>query len=166
MQLETKSVIDVGDYDYVIRQEGWRRYENNQRTGIEGMTNKAKARTQHTLGAAAEVAARLHYGVDPYAIQEDEIGKADLDVDGVKFDVKCVKTDYPILNVQHYDNVLERRKGWLIQVMYYEGFGWRFMPGPIISYQDLAYLPIVQPVGGHRSSHWSINLETYKSDTR
>lgn len=166
MQLATNSVINVADYEDTIRREGYRRYDNNQSTGIEGMTNKAKARTQHILGAAAEVAARLHYKVDPFGIEADELGKADLEVDGVKFDVKCVKTDYPKLNVQHYENVLERRKGWLIQVMYYEGFGWRFMPGPIISYQDLAYMPLTEPIGGHRSKHWAIDLETYKSDTR
>ena len=163
MQLATNSVHDGSNFEECIRREGLRRYDNNQRTGIEGMTNKAKARAQHTLGAAAEVAARLHYRQDPFGIQDDELGKCDLEVGGVKFDVKCVKSDYPILNIQHYDEVLERRKGWLIQVMYYEGFGWRFMTGPIISYQDLAYLPIVEPAGGHRSKHWSINLETYKS---
>jgi hypothetical protein len=156
----TNLVHDVSDYEESIRREGLRRYDNNQRTGIEGMTNKNKARMQHTLGAAAEVAARLHYRIDPYGIEDDEIGKADLEVDGVKFDVKCVKTEYPKLNVQHYDGVLDRKHGWLIQVMYYEGFGWRFMLGPIISYQDLAYMPLVEPVGGHRSKHWSIDLGT------
>lgn len=160
MQLATNSPIDVTDYEHIIRQEGWRRYDNNQRTGIEGMTNKAKARTQHTLGAAAEVAARIHTGLDPYAIQDDELGAPDMVLDGIKYDVKCVKTDYPILNVQHYDGVLERRKGWRIMVMYYEGFGWRFIPGKTIDYRDLAFIDPVMPTGGHRSSHWSIDLRT------
>ena len=163
---DTKLVIDVTAYEEIIRREGLRRYDNNQRTGIEGMTNKSRARMQHICGAAAEVAARLHYGQDPFGIQEDQLGKPDLIVDEVKMDVKLVKHTYPVLNVQHYEKVLERRAGWLIQVIYYEGFGWRFMLGPIMSYAELADIPTIPGRGGHRSRHWAINLGTNKSDTR
>lgn len=158
MQLEAKSIIDVTEYEYVIRQEGWRRFENNQRTGIEGMTNKTKARLQHTRGAAAEVAARLVMGLDPYAITDDEVGAADFEHRGVKYDVKCITSDYAVLNVQHYEGVLERKKDWVIMVMMYEGLGWRFVHHCDINYASLAYLEPIAASGGHRSAHWRIEL--------
>jgi len=160
MRLEAKSIIDVTEYEHVIRQEGWRRYENNQRTGIEGMTNKTKARNQHTRGAAAEVAARLAIGLDPYGITDDEVGAADFEYRGIKYDVKCITNDYPILNIQHYDTVLERKRDWMIMVMMYEGLGWRFIHHKDIAYNDLAYLEPIAATGGHRSTHWRLDLGT------
>jgi hypothetical protein len=160
MQLAPRSIIDVTEYESVIRLEADRRYENNQRSGIEGMTNKTKARRQHTRGAAAEVAARLIMGLDPYAISEDEVGAPDFEHRGVKYDVKSITADYPILNVQHYDGVLERKRDWVIMVMMYEGLGWRFIHAKDINYNDLAYIEPIAATGGHRSTHWRIDLGT------
>ena len=160
MQLAPKSIIDVTEYETVIRHEADRRFNNNQRTGIEGMTNKTKARIQHTRGAAAEVAARLVMGLDPFGIGDDEVGAADFEHRGVKYDVKCITADYPILNVQHYEGVLERRKDWMIMVMMYEGLGWRFIHLKDIPYNNLAYLQPVAAQGGHRSSHWRLDMGT------
>jgi hypothetical protein len=166
MQLAPKSIIDVTEYELVIRHEADRRYNNNQRTGIEGMTNKTKARIQHTRGAAAEVAARLVMGLDPYAISDDEVGAPDFEHRGVKYDVKSITADYPILNVQHYEGVLERKRDWVIMVMMYEGLGWRFIHAKDILYNNLAYIEPIAATGGHRSTHWRIDLSTQKSDTR
>jgi hypothetical protein len=166
MQLAPKSIIDVTEYELVIRHEADRRYNNNQRTGIEGMTNKTKARIQHTRGAAAEVAARLVMGLDPYAISDDEVGAPDFEHRGVKYDVKSITADYPILNVQHYEGVLERKRDWVIMVMMYEGLGWRFIHAKDILYNNLAYIEPIAATGGHRSTHWRIDLGTQKSDTR
>jgi hypothetical protein len=166
MQLAPKSIIDVTEYESAIRREADRRYNNNQRTGIEGMTNKTKARIQHTRGTAAEVAARLAMGLDPYAIKDDKIGAPDFEHRGVKYDVKCISSEYPILNVQYYEGVLERRKDWVIMVMMYEGFGWSFVHHRDIPFNNLAYLEPVAAQGGHRSTHWRIDLGTQKSDTR
>ena len=160
MQLAPKSIIDVTEYELLIRQEADRRYNNNQRTGIEGMTNKTKARIQHTRGAAAEVAARLIVGLNPYNIIDDEIGQPDFEHRGVKYDVKCITAEYAVLNVQHYEGVLERKKDWVIMVMMYEGLGWRFVHHCDIPYNSLAYLEPIAPTGGHRSTHWRIDLGT------
>jgi hypothetical protein len=121
MQLVPKSIIDVTEYELAIRHEADRRFNNNQRTGIEGMTNKTKARIQHTRGAAAEVAARLVMGLDPFAIADDEVGAADFED---------------------------------------EGLGWRFIHLKDIPYNNLAYLQPVAAQGGHRSSHWRLDMGT------
>ena len=160
MQLAPRSIIDVTEYEQVIRLEADRRFNNNQRTGIEGMTNKVKARIQHTRGAAAEVAGRLVMGLDPYGIGDDEVGAADFEHRGVKYDVKCVTSDHPILNVQYYDGVLERKRDWVIMVMLYEGLGWRFIHLKDIPFNHLAYLEPVAATAGHRSSHWRLDLGT------
>jgi len=160
MQLAPRSIIDVTEYEHTIRHEADRRYNNNQRTGIEGMTNKTKARIQHTRGAAAEVAARLYMDLNPLLITDDEVGAPDFEIRGVKYDVKCITADYPILNVQYYDGVLERKRDWIIMVMMYEGLGWRFIHLKDIPYNNLAYLEPVAAQGGHRSSHWRLDMGT------
>ena len=160
MQLDPRSIIDVTPFEGMIRHEADRRYMNNQRTGIEGMTNKTKARIQHTRGAAAEVAARIHKDLNPNGIYDDKVGAPDFEIDGVKYDVKCITAEYPILNVQYYERVLERRKDWVIMVMMYEGFGWRFIHLKDIPFNNLAYIEPVAAQGGHRSSHWRLDLGT------
>ena len=160
MQLAPKSIIDVTEYEHIIREEAWRRYINNQRTGIEGMTNPTKARIQHTRGAAAEVAARLSLGVNPYGILEDEIGNADIEHRGVLYDVKCITAEYPILHIQYYEGVLDKRQDWVIMVMMYEGIGWRFINHREMSYNDLRFIDPVPASGGHRSAKWRLDMGT------
>ena len=72
----TSDWINVKDYELEIRAEARRRYDNNQHLGIEQMTNKVKAKEQHLTGVAGEVAARVVLGMNPYAVAEDEIGRA------------------------------------------------------------------------------------------
>ena len=151
-------VIDVSEYEDLIRQEARRRFENNQRTQIEGMTNIARAKVQHHIGVAGEVAARVHYNLDPYGVTEDAIGAPDFKINGVKFDVKVVKAERRILNVQFYENIFEHKRDWTIQVMIYEGFGWRFMVDRIIKFKDLKYVPLSAASGGHRSQRWEIEI--------
>lgn len=151
-------LIDVSEYEQIIREEGSRRFNNNQKSGIEGMTNKTRARVQHLIGVAGEVAARLHYDLDPYEVSRDEIGAADFTYGGTKWDVKVIKADYRILNIQFYEGIFERKSGWNIQVVAYEGIGWRFMVDRVIHFRDLKAVPLAEPTGGHRSRHWSLDL--------
>jgi hypothetical protein len=68
--------------------------------------------------------------------------------------------------VQHYEGVLERKRDWVIMVMMYEGLGWRFIHAKDILYNNLAYIEPIAATGGHRSTHWRIDLGSQKSDTR
>jgi hypothetical protein len=104
--------------------------------------------------------ARLVMGLDPYAISDDEVGAPDFEHRGVKYDVKSITADYPILNVQHYEGVLERKRDWVIMVMMYEGMGWRFIHAKDILYNNLAYIEPIAATGGHRSTHWRLDLGT------
>lgn len=159
-------ITDVSEYESVIRREGQRRYANNQRLGIEGMTNKDRAVIQHTLGVAGEIAARIYLGLNPYEVENDEIGAPDLvDWYGNKVDVKVVRADHPVVNINYYDGVLDRKANWRLMVMMYEGYGWRFRHALDMAYGQLADRPTLAPSGGHRSRYWSIDLRQSKDAT-
>lgn len=150
--------IDASEYESVIRQEAKRRFDNNQRRQVEGMSNVERAWMQHHIGVAGEVAARLYYDLDPYGVTEDQYGAPDFILDGTKIDVKVILQPRRILNVQFYEGVLEHKKDWAIQVMAYEGFGWRFNVDRVLRYKDLKTIPLAEASGGHRSKRWEIHL--------
>jgi hypothetical protein len=156
-------VIDVTKYERLIRQEADRRFAYNQESGIEGMNNRARAKMQHTIGVAGEVAANLHLDLDPYDVVNDAIGKADIEHDGHKFDVKTVLSHRRIVNVQYYESIFEHKGNWQILVMLYEGFGWRFVFDQILPFRALKSIPLTEPKGGHRSQHWAIDLDTWNN---
>lgn len=153
-------LIDVTEYEKLIRREALRRFDNNQNTGIEGMTNKSRAWSQHVLGVAGEVAANVHLDLDPYDVINDSIGAPDIEHDGHKYDVKTVMNYRRILNVQFYESIFEHKGDWELLVMLYEGFGWRFKFDQVIPFRALKWIPISEPKGGHRSQYWAFDLDT------
>lgn len=155
-------VVDVSKYDYVIHREAMRRFDNNQVTGIEQQTDRHKARYQHLLGVAGEVAARIHLGQDPRGVERDQVGGADIVHNGIKYDVKAVQQHARRLNISWYPKLAEHKAEWTLLVMIYEGVGWRFMNWGTINYSELLDLQLYEPVSGHRNKHYSIDLDKWE----
>ncbi len=165
MRLEMGSLIDVADHENLIRQEAWTRYQRAQTNRDENNHNKGAARSRHLRGVAAEVAARVQLGIDPYGVLDDAIGQPDIIHNGITYDVKSVTLEKPLLSVKYYDGVLERRNDWVIMVMQYEGIGWRFRHLADIQYKSLQHLD-TKPGYNHTSRYWQIDLGPKENDTR
>lgn len=159
-----QDLIDVSDYEKLIRRESDRRFTNNQNAGIEGMTIRERARMQHTIGVAGEVAARIHLDLDPYGVVNDAIGKPDIEHDGHKYDVKTVLSHRRVVNVQFYENIFDHKGDWEMMVMMFEGFGWRFKFDQVIPFKALKWIPLAEPRGGHRSQFWAFDLDAEWTD--
>jgi len=160
MRWKLQDLIDVTKYEKLIRSESARRYHNNQVTGIEGMTNNRRAYMQHNIGVAGEVAANVHLDLDPYDVVNDQIGKPDIETNRKKYDVKTVLSYKRIVNVQFYENIFDHKGDWLILVMMYEGFGWRFKFDQVIPFAALKKVALAEPRGGHRSKFWALDLDS------